>query len=267
MKLAVSQPPTGTSREAWTSVVARIFARAHDLHASRRLFTRVFTDLYTGCAEDEYFTWDEFCTHLARIKVHPLSRQGGYREALLFAAEEFGREMGDALSFRASNYCERLQEDAACTVFDCSGLSEQSTVFLVSLIAEYIFRLRSVGSGSKRVVTFFLDDALGLTRASKFADAERGLPLADLALLTRSVRAGFAFFAQSYNGVSPTLRMNASTTVVCSATGDDAYEVARAFDLTREQADELRLLEPGQAVVLARSRFPYALRGFFPLMP
>lgn len=255
--------PTGTSAQAWTSEVSGILARAFGLQHSQRLLTHVLDGL-AAAHHEQGFTLRDVLVALQKRKPRPMSREAGFIEALLFAIETVVRELGPSSDVTKTDFLERLQETVGCMVVDVSELSAPVTVFVVTLWIQYIWRLRRAGLGASHELIVVLDDAIGLTRSSKFKDADEGSIIADLSLIARSVGIGCIFVSQAYGALSPTIRANTATTVVCSAEGPDAREVAEGLNLTREQAAELPLLRPGTAIVRARSVWPHALRGRFP---
>ena len=89
-------------------------------------------------------------------------------------------------------------------------------------------------------------------------------PIADWALLGRALNIGLVIGAQNFSLISPTLRNNCDTVVSMGSYGEDASALAKFMNLNREQASVLPLIRPGEAIAIARSQWPLALRGAVP---
>ncbi len=78
----------------------------------------------------------------------------------------------------------------------------------------------------------------------------------------RAFNIGLVVSAQNFSLLSPALRNNTSTVICLSALGEDVQAMSLHMSLTPEQAEVLPRLRLGEAVVLARSEWPLAIKGF-----
>ena len=254
---------------AWAIVLSELFAASFSLQASRRLLVDVFEQMYgESRSEGVSPVWSRLVQRLEHLKAMPMTREGQYRAAVLFCAKCVQRELGPALGHVSSDFFAKMQEFDGCLVIRTDQLSAQVATFLVGVFLHWAYedRARRREEAHRRLV-FAVDDALALVKGSTYTDTQELNPLSNLALMARSKNIGFVIGAQDYSLVSPALRGNCDTHIVCGAYGKDAEEVARDMNLTEEQEAELPLLRPGEAVVLARSTWPKAVRGRFPRIP
>lgn len=263
LTLAMLQPVGELT--GYINTLVELLALHFNLFASRRLLRKALSKLYAQQrARGHWPTLSELIDWLETLKVAPLSRVGGYREAALSALELFQSEVGPAVNYAQSDFCERLLAMRGCVVLLTDGLSSEVESLLISLLINAAYRSREgVDPQTLHHVLFMIDDGLALLGLGSAQQTDGGTPLARYAHMGRSRRLGCVLSAQNYSLVSPVFRNNTDTLVCVGATGMDARELAKDLHLTPEQAAVLPRLQPGEVVARARSVYPLAVYGRF----
>lgn len=186
----------------------------------------------------------------------------------MFAMRQVLIELGEVINFAASDMLDRLLALRGVVVIVTEGLSSPMQALLASVFLNYAYRVRQAAVDSTTLAPLYcvIDDALPLAYGSAAAEAEGGIsPLAEFVFMGRSRRMAIVISAQNFSMLSPALRANCHVTLCLGSYGRDAEEVARHMSLTREQAERLPFLTPGEAV--ARVAPWPAMYGRIPEVP
>ena len=270
LKIAALQCVPGMSLRAFMNVLVALLGNHLRLMASRRLLLETLQLLYRRQRPRGVWpTLSEWIETIERIRADSTSRQGQYREAALFALKGLVNELGESVDYAASDLFEMLYASDGCFVVQCGSLGAEAASFLAGLFVNWIYEYRGLPEHSGdwlRVVVFVMDDALPLVTGSTASESEGGgNPLANWAFMARARGIGFVVAAQNFSLISPAFRNNANTILCCGGSyGRDAEELGRHLSLTREQGQRLRVLQPGEAIALAHSEWPYTVYGRVP---
>ena len=252
----------------WINIITSLVATQLNLFASRRLLMETLQPLFrSNRSLGTWTTVSQWIHVIDKVRADPLSRQGGYREAALFALRTLYSELGSSIDYAASDFFERIFATPGCFIIRTGGLSVESASFLASLFANWIYESRGVpGRAPGHPVLFVMDDALPLIKGNTASESEGATsnPLATWSFMGRSRGIGFAIAAQNYSLVSPAFRNNAATVMAFGSYGRDAEEISRDLNLTSEQSTVLPLLQPGQVVAISRPVWPVPVMGRIP---
>lgn len=265
--IALCQPPSGFPSPAYCTSIIQLLATNLNLFASRRLMSETLDLLQRRKrAPGTWPLFSEWILTIEQIHVSSASRLGQYREATLYALKTVYTELGTVLDCAASSMLDDLFALSGCVIVVTDMLSVEAASLLASLMINYAFQQRGLADPRGLApLIFVLDDALPLIRGSGAGESEGGInPIATWAFMGRSRRMGLVCAAQNYSEVSPALRNNCDTVLCFGSYGQDARELARDLDLTREQASMLSVIRPGEVIAMARSVWPLACRGRVP---
>jgi hypothetical protein len=262
--VALLQPIQGMSLDAFINTLVQLLIGHLDLIASRRLMLQSLHLLFQKFrAKQVSLLLKDLIGLVESIRASSLSRQGQYREAVLFALLEMHYTFGRVFNYAESDMLERIVSYPGCVVIQTAGLPPEMASLLASLFIHYAYERRGALEGNHHLLTFVLDDALPLVQA-RGSEVDRINPLARWAFMGRSRRMGIVVSAQNFSLIHDALKNNTETVVCCASYGRDAEELARYMNLTREQAAVLPMLRPGEVVAIARGAWPLAVRGRFP---
>lgn len=243
----------------------QLLANAPGLSASGRLLT----DVLNYCYKHEGRAGLRLSRIIARIEeldAAATSRLGGYKTTLLNVLTDLQGRSGGLFDAPPSNFIERLVSAPPQTcVFDTRGLSVDVITLYFSLLYSYVYHRRLRLRESKPPIILSLDDATAFSSGSLSSEREgRAHPIVDFSMMGRSSGVSIFCGVQNLSLVSPTLLNNTATVIVLGSYGADAAAVSRFMDLTPDQASLLPTLVPGEAVVIARTQWPFAVYGQIP---
>ena len=266
LHLALFQVLPGMSVAEFIALMTEMLARNLHLEASRRLISDLLYVLFTRKNDGEArVALSQLIDLVEKIRADALSRLGQYREAVLYALKDLLRRSGGILDHVSSNLLENVFSRPRTVIIKGGSIPVDHASLIVSLFVMYIFETRRKSRQTEPPVMFVLDDALPLVTGSMQRETEGGMnPIANWSFMGRALNIGLVVAAQNFSLVSPALRNNCDTLVCLGSSGEDAAAVARHMNLNKEQAAILPTLRPGEAIVLARSVWPLAVKGFIP---
>lgn len=269
LQIAMLQPVMGIEVPSFVNTMVQLLARESHLFASRRLMLDTLAPLYRKVrAHGTWPTLSEWFNVLDLLRVSAASRMGQYREAAMFALRQVLIELGEVVNYAASDMLDRLFARQGVVVIITEGLSSPMQALLASVFLNYAYLLRQPARELDELPPLYclLDDALPLAYGSATSEAEGGIsPLAEWCFMGRSRRMALVVSAQNFSLLSPALRTNSHVIICVGSYGRDAEELSRHMSLTREQAERLPFLTPGEAV--ARVAPWPAMYGRIPKVP
>ena len=266
LQLALFQLPPGMAIVDFIAIMTEILARNLSLMASRRLISEGLTLMFARKDSGQpKVSLSQLIEIIERIRANSLSRLGQYREAVLYALKDLLRRSGGILDYQQSNFLEEVFSHARTFIIRCGNIPVDHLSVIVSLFYMFIYESRRLSRVTEPPVLMVIDDALPLITGSTAGETEGGInPISTWSFMGRSFNIGLVVSAQNFSLISPALRNNTDTVICFGCFGEDVQAVARHMNLTREQAEALARLEIGEAVVLARSEWPLAVKGWVP---
>ena len=264
--LSLADGLANLSPDAHIAEIKRLLlANARGLSASGRFLTGVLNECYKaeGAAG---LRLSRIISRIESLDSAATSRLGGYKTTCLNVLVDLQARSGGLFDAPPSNFIDRLLAPPPRTcIFDTGGLSADVATFYLSILYSYVYHRRRTRHESEPPVIISIDDAMNFLVGSSSSEREgRAHPIADFSLMGRSLGIGIFCGIQCISLVSPTLLNNTATVVSLGAYGGDAAAVTRLMDLTPEQSSYLPTLVPGEAIVVARTVWPFAVYGQIP---
>lgn len=271
LKIALFQPPSGTSITAFViAIINLISAGTHySLQASRRLAVDLLLSLMRRPRpRGTWPTLSELIKTLVAFKARPGSKEGFYRESLLYALKALHYELGDCINYARSDMVDRMLETSGVFVIDTHDLSPPAASFVAAYIMYLAVQYRRRPGADPDHYTFFMfDDATDLVRGSVATETESGTnPITDVALMGRSLKIGVFVLAHDFSQLSPALLSAARTCVLFRTSGRSAIAAARHLQLSPDQARMIPSLPVGHAIVTCPDQ-PTPVLGVQPEVP
>ncbi len=266
LQLALFQPVPGMGIDDFISLMTEVLARNLNLIASRRLISDCLTIMFQRRGEGQSkVALSQLIDVVEKIRANSLSRLGQYREAVLYALKDLLRRSSRILDYTESNLLEEVFSECRTFIINCGNIPLDHLSLIVSLFYMFVFETRRISRVGHPPVLIVVDDALPLVTGSTAGETEGGTnPISTWSFMGRSFNIGLVVGAQNFSLISPALRNNTDTLICFGSSGEDAQAVVRHMNLNTEQADALTRLQIGEAVVLARSEWPLAVRGWVP---
>jgi len=266
LRVAPLQPIDGIPLNYWANVVVSLLSSQWSLIASTTLMMELVHEFYNSPGSK---TWDALVGKAVSFKPESFRSQQ-YRDVLIRNLKSVLFSFGEVINYEESNMLELMsQSKGCCHVILTDGLPPEHANLLASLflVRDYEYR-RTHEEAQKQVTAYVLDDSMELTREGRGVGEEGTAisPLNSIAFMGRSLGLGLIISAQNFSKVSDFFTHNADTIVCCGSSGEDAYQLQRHMNLTDEQAEYMSRVRPGELVVLARSEWPYAVAGWYPLI-
>lgn len=265
VKLALFQPIAGMRLAEFISQTVEVLARCLHLEASRRLITDQLFFLFERKGSHGV-SLSDLVRALERLDANAWGRAGQYKEASLYALKDLWRRTGGILDFEKSSFLDTVFSDEPKTVVvECGSIATDHLSLVVSMFIMHAYETRKRSGQRVPPVVISVDDALPLVTGSSAQESEGGMNLlSNWAFMSRGLNLGLVVGCQTWGLLSPALRTNADTIVCVGAQGDDAWLLGRHLNLTGDQTSVLPRLRPGEAVVMARSVWPLAVKGLVP---
>lgn len=242
-----------------------LLANAPGLSASGRFLTTNLTEGYRKEGPAGLLL-PRIIARIEALDTAATSRLGGYRATCLNVLTDLHERSGGLFDAPPSNLIERLLTSPPRTcVFNTRGLSSDIVTLYISLLYSYVYHRRLRLHESEPPIILSIDDAMEMAAGSASGERERRIhPIADFSMMGRSSGIGISASCQNFSLLSPSLVNNTATVISLASYGADAAAVSRFMDLTPEQSACIPRLTPGEAVVMARTQWPYAVYGKIP---
>jgi DNA helicase HerA-like ATPase len=266
VKLALLQVIPGMEEDDFIALITEVLAQNLHLMASRRLISDSLYLLFRRKNQGQArVSINDLIELVERIRVDPVSRLGQYREAVLFALKDLSRRSGGILDHTESNFLQEVFSRPRTFIIRAGSIPVDHLGVVVSLFYMFVYERRRLSRQTQPPVMIVVDDALLIATGSMEWETEGARnPIATWSFHGRSFNIGLVVSVQNFSPISPALCNNADTVVCLGSLGEDAAAVATHMNLNHDQSQELQGIPVGQAIVLARSVLPYAVRGWIP---
>ncbi len=247
-------PPPGVKPIHWAGIICTVFTQTTDLlSASRSLLQQCLVALYGHYRSESSGVWPslfDLREFLHRYKVHPLSREAGYRSAILNRLDSILMTSGDI--YRCSTGHSLVDLLSRSIVWESDGLSPEHEAFYVLSILFWIFHYRLTNRPQETGLELLivLDEAQRLLSRSSEYNREQGFPLAStLISQVRKTGIGLVVACQSPSLVLTSAIQNTATKLVFQMrSGNDIHEITSSMRLSKAQGDMLPRLAVGQCI-------------------
>lgn len=269
VRAALLQVPQGCDARSYINGVVGLVADNLSLMASRRLMlSTLYRLLEDHAGSGSWPTLSAWIEAIKQVKPRGGYREAQYQEAALYALGELRLSTGRVFDYSVSNFVERLVNHRGVVSICTGGLPASIASLFTCLVLHWAFETRAERDADRLCITV-LDDALPLLHGSLGSEAEGGpRPLSTWSFMGRSRGLGLVGACQNFSLVSPALRNNCGTLVVCGGSlGQDARELAMHLHLTKAQEQYLTQMQTGQALVFAPKVWPKPVVGRVPLLP
>lgn len=269
VRAALLQVPAGVDARSYFNGLVGLVADNLNLMASRRLMlTTLYSFLEEHRGSGQWPTLSAWIGAIKRVKPRGGYREAQYQEAALYALSEVLLSTGRVFDYAISNFVEKLVNHRGAVSICTGGLPAPIASLFACLVLHWAFETRTERDADRMCIVV-LDDALPLLHGAHGSEAEGGpRPLSTWSFMGRSRGLGVVAAAQNFSLVSPALRNNCSTLVVCGGSlGQDARELAMHLHLNKAQEEHLTRMQTGQALVFAPRAWPKPVVGRVPLLP
>ncbi|MCK6464020.1 MAG: ATP-binding protein [Phycisphaerae bacterium] len=265
LSLALLQPPPGIAVDVWVSEVVSLVARSYSLYASQRLLLETLLRVYRKHGGNA--TLKHWLAEVNAFEAGRGFREQGYKEAARAVLVDLLHSV-PGLKFAQTNLLEILfSQPNGGVVIECDSLPVQHYSFMVSYFLRWLYTWRLHSRSYEPQIVLVLDDATIALEEARDREAPGGVsPLAESMFMGRGLGLGVLCATHSWSTTSTRIRHNTETMIICGAQGDDLRSLSTAMGLTPEQANSLRVLQRGEAVVYAPSTWPAAVKGSYPLV-
>ncbi len=255
----------GVDRRVSTSATTELFARNTGRMFAQRTLHEVAEILLSQASSGAGLPIDILIDGLKRVKPWGGGRQADLKESMLLALVHIKASFGAMLNYHKSDLLPAICRVPHLFIIELHVLPADMYMLLVTLFMQslYLERLH-VRQPNRLPVVFMLDDATVAVDAQMDRDSVGGTsPLAEQLLMGRGLGMGVVIDVHDISAVSPKILRNCETEIFTGSRGENPRFLQDRAGLTPEQVEQMRGLQPGQAVALVPSKWPRPLLGTF----
>jgi hypothetical protein len=263
LKLAPLQPIENVSIKYWGNLITSLLGSSWSLISSTTLLAEIVHEFFSGGV----WTWSRLVEKAVSFEKESL-RSEQYRDVIVRNLKSVLYGFGDVINAAESNAIDVMTQTKGLHVITTDGLTPEHASLLSAFFIVRDYENRRVNERLQdNLACYVLDDSMAIIREAGSFKSEGFTinPISTISFMGRSLGMGLIVSAQNFSQVSGFFRNNCNTIVACNSTGEDCYQLGRHMNLNEEQTRAISILRPGEVIVQAKSVWPLAVWGKYPL--